>query len=274
MATGAVVAALLAVSGALGARATHHADGWLASIDLPQRTVPADVWRGPVPTAQQRAKLLVIGDSEAAGLYPYLRQRLGSVDVVKLQQFTKVSSGLSRPDFFDWPHQLAWLLPQVRPDLVVVMLGGNDGQALLDTHGAVVSHLDPADPGHWRDEYGGRVTALLDQLQAGGAFVIWVGIPNSPDPGFNGRIQVQDEAVRAATGGRRGVAFVDVWHRFATRRGTWTARIIDPADGTRKLVRAADGFHLNPAGATILAGDVAAVVIAELRRRGADVPAG
>jgi hypothetical protein len=81
---------------------------------------------------------------------------------------------------------------------------------------------------------------------------------------------VQDEVVRAEVAERPQVLFVDKWKRFSGRDGNWAEYVIDPRDGQGKDVRADDGFHLNVAGAEILALDIAELVRQELRNRGAE----
>ena len=83
------------------------------------------------------------------------------------------------------------------------------------------------------------------------------------------RLAVQDEAVRAALATRPAVQFVDTWERFSSGNGGWAEYVVDPRDGVGKDVRADDGFHLNQNGAEILALDIAEVVKADLRARGA-----
>ncbi len=42
-----------------------------------------------------------------------------------------VSSGLSRPDFFDWPQRLVDEIVDFRPDAAAVLFGANDGQDVM-----------------------------------------------------------------------------------------------------------------------------------------------
>ena len=237
----------------------------------PRAEVPLGTTGPGTPTRAHPAKMLLIGDSEAGGLEPYLRAVLAPVGVVEVRSLDKVSSGLARPDFFNWPRQLDAVMPDMLPDIVVIMIGGNDGQPLRAADGSLVARLGPASPQAWTNEYRSRVEELIDLASIGHASVIWVGIPNSDSKDFNGRIKVINDTVREALADRPEVTFVDTHKRFATKRGGWTNAIVDPADGVRKVVRAADGFHLNPAGAKILARDVAAAVVNLLRARGADV---
>jgi hypothetical protein len=236
----------------------------------PPSTDPAPV----VPSPATPAKLLILGDSDAGTFGPYLQTLMDQTGMVTSALDYKVSSGLARPDFFDWPTHLDTVLARETPDIVVVTFGGNDAQGLTDVTGKVLVGTPSGEPGgdaEWRAEYARRVAATLDELAAGGRTVIWVGIPNASDPDFTARLRAQDETVRSVVAERDGVQFVDTWKRFSGREGNYAEFVIDPRDGLGKDVRAEDGFHLNVNGAEILALDIAEVVKAELRARGATI---
>ncbi len=230
--------------------------------------IPAE----PPPTPADPAKLLILGDSDAGAFGPYLQELMQQTGIVSTQLDYTVSSGLARPDFFDWPAYLTTLLPSAAPDIVVVALGGNDAQALTDVAKNVIVGVPTGDEGgdvEWRAEYGARVGAVMDQLAADGRTVVWVGIPNAWDPDFTARLKVLDEVVRAEVAERPGVRFVDTWQRFSGIEGGYAEYRIDPRDGVGKDVRADDGFHLNTNGAEILALDIAETVRDVLRAQGA-----
>jgi uncharacterized protein len=228
--------------------------------------------RGP-PTPADPARVLIVGDSDAGTFGPYLQQVLAESRVTETVLDYKVSSGLARPDFFDWQAELETKVPEFDPDIVVITFGGNDGQFLADRSGSsVVGQARPdADNSEWTAEYRRRVRDVVDYLSADGRTVIWVGIPNHVDPDVRFRMQVQDEAVKAELAEHPEVRFVDAWTRFAGRNGGFAEFLIDPRDGQGKPVRASDGFHLNRVGAEILAIDIASVVFDELRTRGAQI---
>ena len=223
---------------------------------------------GP-PTAERPAQVLVLGDSDAGTFGPYLSALLDETGVVETTVDYKVSSGLSRPDFFDWPAHIQATVPTAAPDIIVVTFGGNDAQDIRDRGGDIVEAGPTGNEEPWSAEYVRRANEVLDLLQAEGRTVIWVGIPNDDNPEVTARMQVQDEAARAAVSAHPAVAFVDTWARFSGRSGGWAEYVIDPRDGEGKDVRADDGFHLNEVGAEILALDIARLIQADLRARGA-----
>ncbi len=223
---------------------------------------------GP-PTAAEPARVLVVGDSDAGTFGPYLKELLDDTGIVETTVDYKVSSGLARPDFFDWPAHLRRELPAAQPDVVVVTFGGNDSQGLADEHGDF-DIMDPVlNEDEWLPEYTRRAGEVMDLLAAPGRTVIWVGIPNDDNPEVTERLAVQDRAVRDAVAAHPGVLFVDTWARFSGRDGNWAEYVIDPRDNTGKDVRADDGFHLNENGAEILALDIADLIRADLQSRGA-----
>lgn len=221
------------------------------------------------PSADAPAQILVLGDSDAGTFGPYLTALLDETGVADTTVDYKVSSGLSRPDFFDWPAHIRSTVPEADPDIIVVTFGGNDGQDIRDVGGDIVAAGPTGNEEEWSAEYVRRANEVLDLLQAEGRTVIWVGIPNDDNPEVTARMKVQDDAARAAVAAHPGVAFVDTWARFSGRSGNWAEYVIDPRDGQGKDVRADDGFHLNEAGAEILALDIARLVEADLRARGA-----
>src|SRR3954471_9935205 len=208
------------------------------------------------PSAADPAELYVAGDSDAGTFGPYLQKLMKQTGMVTTTLDYKVSSGLSRPDFFDWPSHFAQQIPAVNPDIVVVTFGGNDAQGLRNKDSTWAVDHSPGsgtDDADWRAEYGKRVGAAMDYLGGDNRTLIWVGIPNDDNPDVTARLQVQDEVVREQVAAHPGVVFVDTWALFSGRNGGWADFVIDPRDGQGKEVRAADGFHLNQNGAEILA---------------------
>ena len=227
-----------------------------------------------VPSADNPVRLYIAGDSDAGTFGPYLQQLMDTTGMVDVTLDYKVSSGLARPDFFDWPARFAEELPKVNPGIVVITFGGNDGQGLADRSGDFVVNQPKggdSDDAAWREEYGRRVGEVMDLLTQGGRTLIWVGIPNDDNPEVTARMAVQDAVVRDQVAKHPGVVFIDTWQMFSGRNGGWADFVIDPRDGQGKPVRAKDGFHLNTEGAEILALKIADAITADLKSRGASL---
>ncbi|MFK7919940.1 MAG: DUF459 domain-containing protein [Ilumatobacter sp.] len=238
--------------------------------DAEAEAVDAPASTGP-PTSANPAKVYIVGDSDAGTFGPYLQTLLDGTLVTTSELNYKVSSGLARPDFFNWPEELKAKLPEVNPDIVVVTFGGNDAQGLsLPQEELEFIIGDPLqNEAEWSTEYERRAGEVMDILLENDRHVIWVGIPNDDNPEVTAKLAIQDRAAKAAADARPGVVFVDAWARFSGRDGNWAEFVIDPRDNTGKDVRASDGFHLNQNGAEILAIDIAIEVQKELREMGA-----
>ena len=247
-------------------------DGVTPTTLPPTTTTEPPVKERTVPSAADPAEPLILGDSDAGTFGPYLLTLMDQTGIVTTTLDYKVSSGLARPDFYDWPTHMREVVPQVNPDIVIVTFGGNDTQGLRNTDESwAVAHPpgEGGDDSDWIAEYGRRVGEVMDYLSDGNRTLIWVGIPNDDNPEVTARLKVQDQVVKAQAAEREGVVFIDTWTRFSGRNGGWAEYVVDPRDGQGKDVRSDDGFHLNVTGAEILALDIAEAVRTELRARGA-----
>jgi uncharacterized protein len=239
-----------------------------APSPLPEPTEPPVPDPGLAPSAADPARVLILGDSDAGTFGPYLMTLLDGNGVTDSDLFYKVSSGLSRPDFFDWPAEIRSRVtdadPSAAPDIVVATFGGNDAQDLL-----IDGRSYPVTTDQWQDEYRRRVSEVVDLLTGDGRTLVWVGIPNAKSAEFTKRLRILRDVTVAELETRDDVIYVDTWDRFDGLSGGYADFVIDPRDGRGKNVRSSDGFHLNTTGAEILALDIVKVIEDELRRRGA-----
>lgn len=200
--------------------------------------------------------LLVGGSAIAGALGLYLEQRLekGGFDV---HRKAKSSSGLARPDFYDWPKQGSTLYRTVKPGAAIVLFGGNDGQGLFMGKNASNPWIRWGEPG-WVDEYSRRVRALADAVAPGGEPLFWLGMPVVRPPKLRARVERMNEIYRDAMSKRANRHFVDLWRVLANRDGTYTKFL--QVGKKRVQVRADDGVHLSRAGANVVVDHVAPLV--------------
>jgi hypothetical protein len=199
------------------------------------------------PTAADPLRLLVAGDSmtEAAG--PALLDASEGTGVIDATHELRYSSGLTRPDYFDWPARLAALLAERDPEAVVVFVGANDAQGILTPSGPASFGTDA-----WVAEYRARVAAVMDLLTAEGRTVYWIGQPVMRSAGYDERMRLLTRIYREEAEGRPDVRFLDTRATFTGPDGGYSAYLPD-ASGRPVLVRRDDGIHLTAAGADRLA---------------------
>jgi hypothetical protein len=197
----------------------------------------------PKPTKAHPLSVLVVGDSLGIGLGTSLASILANTGVFKPYMDARISTGLSRPDYFNWPVQIRFDIAKYNPDIVVVMLGGNDPQPLLVGGKGV-----PVNSPQWLTAYGKRVDLMMREAAAGGRQVVWVGLPISAKPNLNYSYKRQNNVYRETAAKHPSFAhYIDVWRLFENSAGKFSAYLSD-GQGHSVLMRAGDGVHMTPAG--------------------------
>ncbi len=202
-------------------------------------TLPATVQ----PTPANPLRVLVIGDSLGIDLGDTLVNDLGNTGVVQATLDGQVGTGLTRPDYYNWPAELAADLPKYDPQVVVIMVGANDPQDLPGPPDV------PYGSAQWNAVYAQRVASFMSAAASGGAKVVWVGMPPMQNPQLSAKMQALDtiyQAQAAAT----GATYISSWTVLGTPQGQYTAYLV--SGGQEVNVREPDGTHIAPGGAEIL----------------------
>lgn len=188
--------------------------------------------------------VLLLGDSMMAGsLGSAIAQSLGREPKPRLVRAVQTATGLSRPDVFDWMTVLPPLLERDKPRLVICSLGANDASDMWQVNGV----LEFGRPG-WRSAYTARVKAMMQALTAGGARVLWLGLP--PMRVFSDRARSLNKIFAQAASGVPGVEYLDV-EMLVSRNGEYATFLKNP-DGRFVRVRMEDGVHYAPAGGKLI----------------------
>lgn len=196
-----------------------------------------------VPTAADPLRLLVAGDSMTEAPGPALVDAAEATGLVDARHELRYSSGLTRPDYFDWPARLDQLVAEHRAEAIVVTFGANDAQGIATPSGSASFGTEA-----WIQEYRRRVADLMTRLTAEGRTVYWIGQPIMRDSGFDERMRLITEVYRDEATRHPGVRFIDIRALFSDASGSYSA-YLDGADGRPALVRRDDGIHLTAAGA-------------------------
>lgn len=197
--------------------------------------------RGP-PTRRDPLRVWVGGDSLTSEFAPALSDRLARTQRGEAQVEFRFSTGLARPDFFNWPARLKQIVARQDPDVFVVMFGANDGQN-LSVDGTVLEFGTPA----WSEEYAGRVQSVLDILTGDGRTVYWIGQPVMADAAFDRKMQYLNDIYRAEVRDFDAATYVDSRSLFAGDDGGF-ASYLEDANGQSTLMRQQDGVHFTRAG--------------------------
>jgi hypothetical protein len=218
-------------------------------------TAEADSIRAPTP--DRKLRVAIVGDSLAAGL-GYFAERVFLPRLVRVSRQGRISTGLARPDYFNWPYTMLRIVDRFDPDLVIVMLGENDHQSLQTVHGDREAQIGTSE---WPPTYRERVLRMMRIATSKGAKVVWAGLPISADFRLREHSRRQNEIFGFAASISNDVAYFDAWERFREPRAGYTAYF---REGRRViLIREGDGLHFNAIGYTILAREIAKLAVEE-----------
>ncbi|MCL9795626.1 DUF459 domain-containing protein, partial [Frankia sp. AgKG'84/4] len=198
------------------------------------------------PTATDPLRVLVTGDSLTETVGPAITNAVPGT--VRVRTETRYGTGLARPDYFDWASRARAQLGEQHPELVVVAMGGNDGQGITRPDGTVL----PAGTPEWSAEYQRRADVVMRiWTGAGERRLLWLGLPPARSQRLDGYFHQLNAAAAAAAAGVPGATYLDLTPWLS--RGGAYSDYLTTADGRTVLARSRDGVHLTLDGARIAA---------------------
>ena len=216
-----------------------------------------------------KAKIAFIGDSTADGLwggFSALVPRNSCLKAgVELGRFAKNSTGLTRPEKYNWPDEAKRIGDSFKPGLFVMSLGLNDRQSVV-VGGKVTLDNSPDYPARYKE----RVTAVLKSVAASRASLLWIGLPAmreaAPDRDAREKNKMFAEAI--AEFGDPTLQYVPPWRLNPTGDDKFASYGPDQ-NGKMIQIRASDGEHFTPAGEMLVAAYLLPKMTAILLSRGA-----
>jgi hypothetical protein len=153
----------------------------------------------------------------------------------------KPLSGLSEPQYLDWPARVRGALAnRPAPDVVVFMAGANDGVKMRTPNGLIEYGTEA-----WNAEYARRAGEFMDAVGQGGARLYYVGQPIMRDAKQSRIANDINVAVASEAKKRPWVVYVDSWTLLSDKDGTYST-FLTADNGEVVKARADDGIHLTP----------------------------
>ncbi|HJR93607.1 MAG TPA: DUF459 domain-containing protein [Acidimicrobiia bacterium] len=208
-------------------------------------------------TADEPLTMYVGGDSMVGQFGPMLQNRANQSGMVETEFVYEFESGLSRPDFVDWPARLEEVGQELDPDVFVLYFGGNDAQAIYMPDGTWIDFDTP----EWEEEYRRRVDEVMTMLEADGRWIYWMGLPVVASETFQPRVDLMNSIYQDVAAGHPRVTFIEARSVFTGPEGGYSEYLTD-ASGDLVDMRLDDGVHYTTAGAIRLA-EVVYQVLAE-----------
>ncbi len=225
----------------------------VVATSIPTTAAPTTTTTEParVPTAAAPLNLWVGGDSMTQVFGESFVRLAAETGVIDSALDYRISTGLTRPDYFNWPSRFADVISESDPEVMIVMFGANDAQGLELSSGV----FQPFDD-EWVAEYTARVSFVMDQLtNESDRIVIWVGQPRMRSDSFDAKMQRLNEIYESQAALRQQVLFFDSVQMFSNDAGAYEA-FLPALDGSVRDLRQQDGVHLSRAGGDLLADGV------------------
>ena len=194
-----------------------------------------------IPKLADAKKVLVIGDFNASALSDGLTMSMVNDADIVIEKGSDGSSGLVRTDHLDWPVKLKQQISEIKPALIVIMLGSNDRQSM-----SIGGQKEKFRSEAWNAEYERRVSALIKVATDAKIPFIWTGLPSFQSPSLSADAATLNSLFRTKTEAAGGV-FIDIWDGFADEDGKFIASGSD-VNGQPVRLRGSDGLSLTRAG--------------------------
>jgi uncharacterized protein len=200
-------------------------------------------------------KIMMVGDS-VMGDIAFSMKRLAKKDTQwQVLDYHKVSSGLSNQEYYNWPKVFEQLSNDFKPNYVVMFLGTNDAQGIIDNKKGYAFRNDS-----WANIYTQRMQKMLDIAKSHNIKVIWIQLPRMQKTDFDSKIEYIESIQEKLITSQDNIPFVKVNDVFAPQ-GHYSPSI---KLGTRSLsLRAPDGIHLSSEGANQVADKVMSALLKE-----------
>ena len=190
--------------------------------------------------------ILIFGDFLASGLGDGLTAAFETSPGVVVEARGNVSSGLVRDDYYDWPEQLPKMIDELKPAMVVVMIGANDRQQMVTDTAKEKFRTDG-----WFTEYRRRVLSFGKEVTGRKIPLLWVGLPAFESDSMTADAVQMNQLYRNQVESIGG-EFVDIWDGFVDENGNFIVTGSD-VNGQQVRLRTSDGINLTQAGRRKLA---------------------
>ena len=186
-------------------------------------------------------RVLIIGDQLAGGMGAGLARITEEDDTVEVVNRFNESSGLTRPEIYDWAAAIPKMAEGKDFTTAIVLIGLNDRRDMLSGE-KVLSFNSP----EWIQLYKSRIDAVIDALQAWHMQVYWMSEPSIGDPQLDSDMQMLSNYAKERVIAK-GATFIDIRTPFLGPDGKFADRGADETGADRHL-RESDGITFYKAG--------------------------
>lgn len=230
--------------------------------DTVQERTPADICReneqSPV-----HCRIMLLGDSLMEDLGPTTHRLLRHRKGLHFILTAKYSTGLTRPEYFNWPENMENAVAATHPDIIVFFIGANDGMPIKKDGRTIYPNSGEA----WRSAYRTKMVELFEIGRRYNCEMIWVGLP--PMGSRYAQILAQTAQAQRVGCDEQGIRFIDTVPILGDENGQFRTYMTD-SRGKAVRLRTKDKEHLSPIGNKLVIEQLLPVLeqsIAEFREK-------
>jgi uncharacterized protein len=187
--------------------------------------------------------------------------------MIELGRFAKNGTGLARGDRLYWPREVRRIVETFEPTVVVLSVGLNDSQFIVDGDGLRTAWGAP----DWIDKYRAEITAFLRGASSGNAAVLLVGLPVVRSAEENADLLEKSAMYAAAVDalGNPDVVYIAPWRLDPAANTDTFSSFGRDKNGRMVQLRTGDGEHFTDAGEDVVAQYLFPKIVAAANRKGA-----
>ena len=203
-------------------------------------------YESSLPDYGKKMKVLIVGDSMMMeGLGPTLHAALRKRSDLSVVREGRYSSGLSRPDFFNWPENMVKLIAKHNPNLVIVSMGANDTQDIV-----INKKRHFIDSDSWKRVYEIRTYGYLNLVAAEKRHVLWVSLPVMGIEPYFSRTKRISKIQAQVSSYFDNVNYINIEH-LLTKNDRFVS-FVKGKDNRSIRIRQKDHIHVSKEGGQIL----------------------
>jgi hypothetical protein len=190
--------------------------------------------------------VLVVGDFFAGSLAKGLTRSFSQLPGVRVVVKSKGSSGFVRLDYFNWSEEIGPAIDEIKPSVVVAMIGTNDRQ-LMRLDGKKLQKRSE----EWDAAYKVRIENFAKAVRVKNVPLVWMGLPPVRFKTMTRDFLFFNETYRSKVE-KTGGQFVDIWDGFTDAEGNFVTSGPD-VNGRIVRLRSKDGINVTKSGQNKLA---------------------
>ena len=224
---------------------------------------------GHAAPAGTKVRIAFVGDSLVQNYHAGVRRLVATDPCLKasldLGNYGHPATGLSRADHFNWQDEIRRIGSSYRPNLMVVSVGMNDRQGIIDPNGVITQRGTSG----WENAYRQQIADFLRGATASKAIILFVGLPVMRERGFNNEMMANNRlyAEAVARVNAPNVRYVEPWRLNPDGPDVFASRA-PGRNGKSVQIRQTDGMHPTSAGENLIAQYLLPKILAALTEAG------